>query len=180
MLYSTHGCDGTTLDDIITASGITKGAFYHYFKSKDSLCEAVLDNVISDYQQLVASIDSNLDPIGQLRQMIERLARLNASGEWVNCRLILRLSTEAYETHPNVQQKIRDFWQWYIGFYETLILNCQNAGQLSGRPEAKTQVELLMSLMAGAVTLERITTQKVDSAKLVEVILNALQPRTDL
>ena len=42
-LYSTHGCDGTTLEDIITASGITKGAFYHHFRSKQELGMAVLE-----------------------------------------------------------------------------------------------------------------------------------------
>ncbi len=54
-LYSTHGFEGTTLDDIITASGVTKGAFYHYFKSKESLCIAVLDEVIDEYSKLTVT-----------------------------------------------------------------------------------------------------------------------------
>ena len=54
-LFSSHGYSGTTLDDIITASGITKGAFYHYFKSKDSLCQEVLDEAINDYHSLTES-----------------------------------------------------------------------------------------------------------------------------
>ncbi|MGI6271975.1 MAG: TetR/AcrR family transcriptional regulator [Anaerohalosphaeraceae bacterium] len=78
-LYSAHGCDTTTLEDIITAAGITKGAFYHYFKSKESLCEAVMDQVIEDYQQLAATLNNDAEPIDQLREMITKLARLNPS-----------------------------------------------------------------------------------------------------
>jgi TetR/AcrR family transcriptional repressor of nem operon len=110
-LYSTHGCDNTTLDDIITASGITKGAFYHYFKSKESLCEAVIDLVIADYQDLADTLDSDSSPIDQLQEMIAKLAKLNASGEWVNCRLILRLSVDSHESQPQIRQKIDKFWK---------------------------------------------------------------------
>ncbi len=180
MLFSTHGCQGTTLDDIITASGITKGAFYHYFKSKDALCEAVLETVTDDYRQLTESIDSTLEPIQQLRQMTEKLAQLNSSGEWVNCRLMLRLSADSHESHQKIHQKIHQFWQWYTGFFETLIQNCQDAGQLSDQPNAKTQAELLISVMAGAVTLEKITTKQVDSAKLTEIVIGALGGKADV
>ncbi len=94
-LYSAHGCENTTIDDIITAIGITKGAFYHYFRSKEDLCITVITRVIEDYQNLAQSINPDAEPIEQLRQMIEELAQLNASGRWVNCRLIIRLSTDS-------------------------------------------------------------------------------------
>jgi len=111
-LYSTHGCEGTTLEDILTAAGITKGAFYHYFKSKESLCETIIEQVAEDYRQLAMTLDSDAEPIDRLREMIMKLARLNASGEWVNCRLIVRLSVDSHETQPQIQQKLRDFWQY--------------------------------------------------------------------
>ncbi len=104
-LYSTYGCDGTTLDDIITAAGITKGAFYHYFKSKESLCEAVIEQLVADYHRLTESIDQQLQPIDRLRWIIHELSSLNASGEWVNCRLIIRLTLDSHESNPKIQHK---------------------------------------------------------------------------
>ncbi|MCK5173143.1 MAG: TetR/AcrR family transcriptional regulator [Planctomycetes bacterium] len=174
-LYSTHGCEGTTLDDIITASGITKGAFYHYFKSKDSLCEAVIERVMQDYQLLAESLDGELSPLGQLREMIGKLAKLNASGEWVNCRLILRLSSDSHESHPHIQQKIRKFWQWYFDFFEGLVERCRAAGEISSRLDTKTQVRLLMSVMAGAVSMERISPSKQSFADLAEIVIDTLR-----
>ena len=83
-LYSTHGFEGTTLGDIITACGITKGAFYHYFKSTAGLCEELLDEVIADYHNLAESGEADLGPVEQLRHVLNRIAELNTSGEWVN------------------------------------------------------------------------------------------------
>ncbi len=174
-LYGSHGCDGTTLDDIITASGITKGAFYHYFKSTEALCAELLEEVMSDYQQLTESIDTDIEPIEQLRQVVGKLAQLNASGQWVNCRLILRLSGESHQSHPQIQRKIGRFWQWYMGFYEELIAKCRSAGQLSTHLDTKTQTRLLMSTMAGAITLQRLTPTEPASADLAGIIIDSLQ-----
>jgi len=173
-LYSIHGCDGTTLEDIITACGITKGAFYHYFKSKDSLCETMLEQVIADYQQLAESIDSGAEPIEQLRQMVRQLGQLNSSGKWVNCRLILRLSADCYESHPKIQHKIQEFWRWQTNFYEDLIQKCRNSGRLNTSQDTKTQARLLMSVMAGAITLEKITPAGTDLNTLAEAVIDSL------
>ncbi|MBQ1351136.1 MAG: TetR/AcrR family transcriptional regulator, partial [Oscillospiraceae bacterium] len=35
-LFYKQGYADTTIDEIIEASGTSKGSFYHYFKSKDS------------------------------------------------------------------------------------------------------------------------------------------------
>jgi len=173
-LYSTHGFGGTSLDDIITAAGITKGAFYHYFKSTAGLCEQLLDEVITDYRQLAQSIDPDIAPIEQLRNMLQTLARLNASGEWVNCRLILRLSAESHQSRPKLQQKLADFWKWYTGFFEDLILKCRSAGAISTQLDPKTQTRLAMSILAGAITLERIVPTASAFDNLPDLIINSL------
>jgi AcrR family transcriptional regulator len=51
-LFSIHGYSETTINDIITAAGITKGAFYHYFKSKEAVCGEIIDSIQSEYQNI--------------------------------------------------------------------------------------------------------------------------------
>jgi len=36
-VFAANGYDGTTVDDIVAASGTSKGAFYHYFSSKQDV-----------------------------------------------------------------------------------------------------------------------------------------------
>lgn len=170
-LYSSHGCDGTTLDDIITASGVTKGAFYHYFKSKEALCHELIDYVAEEYAQLIESLDSELDPLSKLGRLIRTLDELNTNGQWVNCQLILRLSADSHDSHPHLQKKICQFWKWYTGVFEEMIANCQQAGQLATTPDAKTQTKMIMSLIAGAITFERINQTQNSFAEMVEQVI---------
>lgn len=41
------GFAGTSLNDILKAAGMTKGAFFHHFKNKDEMSLAILDNYIN-------------------------------------------------------------------------------------------------------------------------------------
>ena len=138
-----HPQRGLPSDPVATASGITKGAFYYHFKSKHALCENVIDQAKTEYQQLVASIDQAAEPIDQLRQFIAKVIQLNISGEWVNCRLILRLSLDNDLEYPETQRKIDDFWQWYAGLYTEMIGNCRAAGQLSTSLPLANQLQIL-------------------------------------
>ena len=175
-LFSIHGCDGTTLDDVLVATGVSKGAFYHYFKSKDSLCLDVLTDVISEYRQLCESIDKNLDPIGQIHFLVSKLIELNASGQWVNCRLILKFSAEAHDGKPLLQRKIQEFWDWYTNFYETIVRQAQAAGQFRNDIEPAVQGRLLTTLMAGGITLENVPIPKVAFADMMNILLESLKP----
>ncbi len=56
-LFSEKGYRGTTVDDIVQATGIAKGTFYIYFKSKEDLLIEVIKNLIS---QTVEEIERSL------------------------------------------------------------------------------------------------------------------------
>ncbi|MCD1261585.1 FAD-dependent oxidoreductase [Paenibacillus athensensis] len=45
-LFADQGYEAVSVDDIIAATGTSKGTFYHYFKSKDALVSAVYDRQI--------------------------------------------------------------------------------------------------------------------------------------
>ena len=42
-LFAANGYAATSLDDVVTAAGVTKGALYHHFQSKRDLFRAVFD-----------------------------------------------------------------------------------------------------------------------------------------
>ncbi len=44
-LFGAHGYVDTSIDDIVAAAGVTKGALYHHFSGKDALFRAVYEQV---------------------------------------------------------------------------------------------------------------------------------------
>lgn len=61
-LFSRQGVGKTTLADIATAAGITRGLIYHYFTDKDELVEAVLDGYIADFVDSLRKWDESREP----------------------------------------------------------------------------------------------------------------------
>jgi TetR/AcrR family transcriptional repressor of nem operon len=173
-LFGSHGYESTTIDDIITAAGVTKGAFYHYFKSKENLCEVIIEQAHGEYHSLVESLPADVQPIERLRAMLENLGRLNASGEWVNCRLMLRLLAEPHGESAEIQHRLNTFWQWYKGFYHDLIAKCRQAGQLSSRWDPMHQTQFLLEMIAGLCLLSQFDPATPPLSEMVDQIINAL------
>jgi AcrR family transcriptional regulator len=56
-LFADRGFAGTSMDDIATAAGVTKGGVYHHFDTKDKLFEDVFRAVEADvYDTIITSL----------------------------------------------------------------------------------------------------------------------------
>lgn len=65
-LFYKNGYDNTTVDDIVEASETSKGSFYHYFESKDSLLGSLSYLFDEKYKELEETLDSAMNPIDKL------------------------------------------------------------------------------------------------------------------
>ncbi|MEG9226691.1 TetR/AcrR family transcriptional regulator [Aeromicrobium sp. Sec7.5] len=67
-LFADHGYAGTSLDEVVAASRVTKGAFYHHFPSKLALFDAVFTELQeSAIRSIRAAFDAENDPWEQAR-----------------------------------------------------------------------------------------------------------------
>ena len=59
-LFYEQGYDETTIDDIVERSETSKGSFYHYFESKDSLLSSLSYLFDAKYEQLMQEINPDI------------------------------------------------------------------------------------------------------------------------
>jgi AcrR family transcriptional regulator len=73
-LFIDKGYEETTVDDILEASGLSKGGFYHYFQSKEEVLLEVINNFIEKILAEVEPIIENkaLGAMEKLRLFIEK------------------------------------------------------------------------------------------------------------
>lgn len=78
-LFFERGYDDTTVNDIIREAGLSKGAFYHYFASKEALLEALAARIaresLAELEPMLE--DPSLDAIGRLNALFSGSQRLN-------------------------------------------------------------------------------------------------------
>jgi AcrR family transcriptional regulator len=79
-LFASAGFEATSVDDIAAHAGVTKGAFYHYFDSKERVFEEILEAVQSELaagvREAAAKASSPLDSLDRgVRQFFVDCAR---------------------------------------------------------------------------------------------------------
>lgn len=76
-LFATVGYEATSVNQIIADVGISKGAFYHHFQSKEDLIEALACRFASESAAQVAEVleDPTLDSFARLSTVLLRMRR---------------------------------------------------------------------------------------------------------
>jgi AcrR family transcriptional regulator len=75
QLFRTKGYEDTSVQDLLDTLGVSRGAFYHYFRSKVELLEAVVERMVTfaTAQAEVVADDPTLTGSEKLRCVFERI-----------------------------------------------------------------------------------------------------------
>src|SRR5690242_12738732 len=83
QLFANKGYHNTSVYDLFEESGITKGAFFHHWKSKEDLAITILEDVETRFEDQFFSIATGE---GRAREKIDKMLKmigeLGASGDW--------------------------------------------------------------------------------------------------
>lgn len=87
-LFTEHGYEGTSIEAVLAAAGVSRGALYHHFAGKEALFEAVVA-AVSDRvtAELAEAIRDCLDPVDAMRTAA--LAWIGLAGDPVVQRIVL-------------------------------------------------------------------------------------------
>jgi AcrR family transcriptional regulator len=87
-LFAEHGYEGTSIEAVLTAAGVSRGALYHHFAGKEALFTAVLDALNERITvQLTEIIGASADPAEAVRTAA--LAWIDLAGDPVIQRIML-------------------------------------------------------------------------------------------
>ena len=71
-LFLEKGYDHTTIQDITDALGMSKGAVYHHFKSKEAILDRIYDQYYAESGLHAAALDApGLSGLEKLRKLLE-------------------------------------------------------------------------------------------------------------
>jgi TetR/AcrR family transcriptional repressor of nem operon len=101
----TKGYSATTVDELCAAAGVTKGAFFHHFKSKDELGVAAAEHWSETTGALFAkaSYHDHSDPLDRVLGYVAfRKALLQGGVSEFTC-LVGTMVQETYETIPAIR-----------------------------------------------------------------------------
>ena len=108
-LFSLKGFLGTTIPDILKAANTSRGGLYNYFKSKEILFLAVVDEARRLWRdRCLANLDELNSPIGKLIKLLEnyRDRYLKDSKDLPGAGFFVTLSMELVNHQPHLSREV--------------------------------------------------------------------------
>lgn len=176
-VFSERGFDKARMDDIVQESGLSKGALYWYYKSKDALIRALLDRVfISEMQDAEQLVEMEASASARLQLFVEHAVR-----EYKRFEKLLPLAYEfialAYRS-----KAVRETLVGYYEHYADLIAQVVQQGVEQGefKPcDPQTAALTLIGMYEGIALLWFLDPTRVDwdrmSQQPLEIFLAGLR-----
>ena len=97
QLFQSRGVSHTSLNDIATATGTTRGAIYWHFKDKADLFNAMMERVTLPLEQTLtaAYAEQAAHPVAEIRNAMQEALRLIATD--AQTRRVLQIATHQVE-----------------------------------------------------------------------------------
>jgi TetR/AcrR family transcriptional repressor of nem operon len=146
-VFAERGYTETTMSELISRSGLTKGAFYFHFSSKEQLALAVIDEKQRQWVDSVqAAIEDEPQAIDQLRQVAYALVRLHRDDP--SAFSVSRLTRDLARV-PDVNDLVRSHMRAWVGMLAGMITQAQADGDLPRTVEAGDLAALLVAATDG-------------------------------
>lgn len=132
QLFYEHGYDGTSFTDIVQASGLVRGNINHYFKTKDDILKAVIQQHLDEFTHLLTHWDKKYtEPKARLLAFVDMVTGRKAELVQYGCP-IGSLNTELGKDRQDLQLYARAlfnlFRDWLSDQFRVLNYGDQSQG----------------------------------------------------
>jgi TetR/AcrR family transcriptional repressor of nem operon len=145
QLVYTRGYEQMSIQDILDELKISKGAFYHYFDSKQALLEALIERIRQEAEKILIPIldDSHLPALEKFRQFFDSVARWKTAQKDY---LMALFRSWYHDDNAIVRQKVTgSMIEWYVPLLSTIIRQGIDEGVFYTRfPEQAGEVALVL------------------------------------
>lgn len=154
-LFNRHGFEQVTIDQIMAAAGLTRGAFYHHFQSKNELYAAAVASFITCNPFAIQTAEA-AEQLRDPRRLARMLVELYLSDETLenidlHCPLYA-LPADVARAGLEPQEAYTDLIRGMSHIYRSALKGVRDAGR---------RAETMVALCVGGMVLARTTNDPV-------------------
>jgi TetR/AcrR family transcriptional regulator, transcriptional repressor for nem operon len=159
LIISGKGFSAVGLNEILQTSKVPKGSFYHYFESKESFGEALLQSYFENYMALLEGVLTRPNTSMAERLMTYWTYWLDTQG---NCDpkdkcLAVKLAAEVSDLSEPMRMTLEQGTNAIIARVARAIEAGMSEGSLPDQPDAQGMAATLYQLWLGASLRAKIT-----------------------
>jgi TetR/AcrR family transcriptional regulator, transcriptional repressor for nem operon len=159
-LIHVQGYQCTTLDDVLRESGVGKGNFYYYFKSKEDLGYAMIDRTTQAFVERSlgpAFAAAEADPIAQISAFLDRVLEAQRQRNCVGGCVMGNLASELSDVHEGFRQRLVGIFDLWRARLAEAVSRGQGRGSVRADVDATRVAQFLVAGLEGAILLSKVT-----------------------
>lgn len=169
-IFNQHGYEGSSLNQLMAATGLKKGGIYRHFSSKEELAAEAFDYMWAEaLRERMDRIDENASGVDQLKQLIENFVhyRLPFKG---GCP-IMNTAIDADDGNLVLRERVRKALKMWLGRVQSIVKTAAKRREIHGDVDPKTVATLILSALEGALMISRLERND-DALRRVQQHLN--------
>ena len=149
------GYQATSVSDIMAATNIGKGQFYHYFQSKHDLGLAVVEDLVKDWegQLIIGILNTSDDPVTKLNRMLQWAETSHAEMEIKHGCAMGNLAIEMSVQDEEFRVKIKEFFNHWVNSVADILTEMIEDHQLDESINPKKNAESIVAMIEGGILL---------------------------
>lgn len=172
-MFAEQGYVNASLDKVASRAGMSKGAVYWHFSSKQDLFLAILEqNLSKDFRMLSSQIESVLTAENQLSAINEWLEMIFACIESGSFMLFLEFVLSSRE--PEVREKLQELYSNTLDAIGNILKELQEKGHLAQDIDPHAIGLMIDSLVKGMMIERLIDPKRLQSKKVLESVSKVL------
>jgi AcrR family transcriptional regulator len=156
--FSRDGFHATSMDDIITATGMSSSAVYRYFRSKEEIIRASAEEGVASVRQIFVDLldrDPCPDPAETLTFLVAELHRRTDNPDYDMTRLALQTWAETLRD-PVLHHRARQLYVDALEHAAELAQRWRDNGYLPPDADTKAVAATMFSIMQGLVMMHHV------------------------
>lgn len=172
------GFSAAGLNEILSAAGVPKGSFYHYFKSKEQFGDALLENYFDDYLQMLEHLlkDDGSSNSSRLLKFFQTWLDTQSSDATTDKCLIVKLSAEVTDLSEAMRITLKNGTDSVIARLTNCVQEGIRKGEFPANLDAKTVTAEIYYMWVGATLLTKVGRTRA----ALECAMNATKTRLGL
>ena len=160
-LMHVNGYHATSLDDVLRESGVGKGNFYYYFKSKEELGHAIVDRLVEsliDRTLQPCFSDPTAAPLSQIRCFLGRVVEAQRERNCVGGCQLGNLAAELSDVHEGFRMRLAEVFSAWRARLTQALAEAQRRGDVGPACEPEPVGQFLVAALEGAILMTKVTT----------------------
>jgi TetR/AcrR family transcriptional repressor of nem operon len=159
-LMHVRGYQSTSLDDVLRESGVGKGNFYHYFRSKEDLGYAILDQLVTGFHQRTLEpcfAEADGSRLGQIRCFLDRVLEAQRHSKCVGGCFMGNLACELSDVHEGFRARLASVFTAWRARLTRALVEAQARGEVVAACRPEPVGHFLVAGLEGAILLTKVS-----------------------